>query len=57
MRLWQDGEQQPWWVLLENPHTREQCGFASLEQAFAYLEEQTTFDYDKLDQQNQNIIP
>jgi len=41
LRLWWDGEQQPWRALLENPYTGERHGFASLEQLFVYLQEQT----------------
>ncbi len=43
LRLWQtalEGEQ-AWHASLENPHTGERQGFASLDHLFAFLEEQT----------------
>ena len=42
VRLWQvNGEGQPAWrASIEDPHTGERCGFASLESLFAFLEAQ-----------------
>ena len=47
LRLWRDGENQPWRALLEDPYTGERHGFANLEKAFAYLQEQTAPNYDE----------
>ncbi|MFQ5435484.1 MAG: hypothetical protein ACE5FD_11465 [Anaerolineae bacterium] len=55
LRLWRDGEKQPWRALLENPHTGEQCGFANLEQLFAYLEEQTKPGQDGVSRRKQAL--
>jgi hypothetical protein len=42
LRLWQikSGGELVWRVSLENPHTRERQGFASLEDLFDFLQEQ-----------------
>ncbi len=40
LRIWlndQDGQGTRWHASLEEPHTGERLGFASLEQLFAYL--------------------
>jgi hypothetical protein len=44
LRLWLVTErgQAAWRASLENPHTSERVGFASLERLFAFLEDQTT---------------
>lgn len=44
LRLWPATEQGQtvWRASLENPHTGERLGFASLERLFAFLEDQTT---------------
>jgi hypothetical protein len=44
LRLWPATEQGrvTWRASLENPHTGERLGFASLERLFAFLEDQTT---------------
>ncbi|MFQ5399783.1 MAG: hypothetical protein ACE5E7_09320 [Anaerolineae bacterium] len=54
LRLWRDDEQQPWRASLEDPHTGEQCGFANLEQLFAYLKEQTASGTGGLNEQIQD---
>jgi hypothetical protein len=43
VRLWpvRSGSQTVWRASLENPHTGEILGFASLERLFAFLEDQT----------------
>ncbi len=43
LRLWpvQQVEQTVWRASLENPHTGEMLGFATLERLFAFLEDQT----------------
>lgn len=40
IRFWQETEDGPWRGLLENPHTGEHHGFASLDQMLAFLHEQ-----------------
>jgi hypothetical protein len=44
LRLWlvMDQGQAVWRASLENPHTGERLGFASLVRLFAFLEDQTT---------------
>ena len=44
LRLWlvQQQGQTVWRASLENPHTGEQLGFATLERLFAFLEDQTS---------------
>jgi hypothetical protein len=44
LRLWLvvDQGQAVWRASLENPHTGERLGFASLARLFAFLEDQTT---------------
>ena len=44
LRLWRDEVEMPWRVTLENPHTGETIGFASLQQLIAFLSEQTGMD-------------
>lgn len=39
LRFWRDDETVPWRIQLEDPHTGERRGFASLEQMIAYLGE------------------
>lgn len=39
LRLWRDDETVSWRIQLEDPHTGERRGFASLEQMVAYLRE------------------
>jgi hypothetical protein len=43
LRLWQarDNEEMVWRASLEDPHSGERRGFASLEMLFAFLKEQT----------------
>jgi hypothetical protein len=41
LRLWRDGDKMPWRATLENPHSGERRGFASLAHLFAYLETHT----------------
>jgi len=41
LRLWRESSQQPWRAMLEDPHTGDQHGFATLEQLFAFLQQQT----------------
>ena len=43
LRLWpvQQQDQTVWRASLENPHTGERLGFATLERLFAFLEDQT----------------
>lgn len=42
LRLWREDEHLPWRATLQNPHTGEQEGFASLERLFTFLRQQTT---------------
>lgn len=44
LRLWlaKEQDQTVWRASLENPHTGERLGFATLERLFAFLEDQTT---------------
>lgn len=41
LRLRRDNESAPWRATVENPHTGERQGFATLRQLVAFLEEQT----------------
>ncbi|MBN1993322.1 MAG: hypothetical protein JW953_11535 [Anaerolineae bacterium] len=41
LRLRRDNESTAWRATVENPHTGERQGFASLRQLIAFLEEQT----------------
>jgi hypothetical protein len=41
LRLRRDSESAPWRATVENPHTGERQGFATLRQLVAFLEEQT----------------
>jgi hypothetical protein len=49
LRLWpvQQAGQTVWRASLENPHTGEQLGFATLERLFAFLEDQTVLAGDE----------
>jgi hypothetical protein len=49
LRLWpvQGAGQTVWRASLENPHTGEQLGFATLERLFAFLEDQTLLAADE----------
>jgi hypothetical protein len=49
LRLWpaEHEGQTVWRASLENPHTGEQLGFATLERLFAFLEDQTTMAGDE----------
>ncbi len=45
LRLWREETLDPCWrAALEDPHTGERIGFASLEQLFAFLMEQVEGD-------------
>lgn len=41
LRIWRETADLPWRATLEDPHTREKRGFASLPRLFAYLQSQT----------------
>lgn len=41
LRLWHDEAAIPWRATLENPHNGEIYGFASLQQLYNFLDEQT----------------
>jgi hypothetical protein len=43
LRLWREtgGRQAQWRASLQNPHTGERVGFSSLQELFAFLEEET----------------
>jgi hypothetical protein len=41
LRLWYDEAAPSWRATLENPHNGETLGFASLQQLYNFLEEQT----------------
>jgi len=41
LRLWQESDDLPWRVSLQNPHTGEQKNFATLAHLYAFLDEQT----------------
>lgn len=41
LRLRRDSESSPWRVTVENPHTGERWGFATLRRFVAFLEDQT----------------
>jgi hypothetical protein len=43
LRLWQTGREgeATWRASLEDPHTGERCGFASLEELFSFLKRRT----------------
>jgi hypothetical protein len=41
LRLWRESSQQTWRAMLEDPHTGDQRAFATLEQLFTYLQQQT----------------
>ncbi len=49
LRLWQvrDNDEFAWRASLEDPHTGERRGFASLEMLVAFLREQTRADDDE----------
>jgi hypothetical protein len=43
LRLWRVGKEEAVWrASLESPHTGERIGFASLDELFAFLREQTS---------------
>ena len=52
LRLWQvrDNEEMLWRASLEDPHTGERRGFASLEMLCAFLQEQTRDDENQTSQ-------
>jgi len=41
LRCWRENAAAPWRATLENPHSGEIIGFASLEQLYQFLERQT----------------
>ena len=41
LRLWQEDDSTPWRATLENAHTGERHGFASLGRLLAFLQDQT----------------
>ena len=49
LRLWpvHQQDQTAWRASLENPHTGELLGFATLERLFAFLEDQTSMASDE----------
>lgn len=49
LRLWpvQEAGQTVWRASLENPHTGEKLGFATLERLFAFLEDQAALAGDE----------
>ncbi|CAG0943246.1 hypothetical protein ANRL1_01260 [Anaerolineae bacterium] len=54
LRLWQvrDNDEVLWRVSLEDAHTGERHGFASLEMLFAFLREQTHAEIEKPERDN-----
>lgn len=47
LRLWQDDESSPWRIQLEDPHTGERRGFATLAQAVEFLTRQMEAQHEK----------
>ncbi|MCB8926749.1 MAG: hypothetical protein H6652_14110 [Ardenticatenaceae bacterium] len=41
LRIWREEEGMPWRATLQNPHTGEQEGFASVEQLIEFLRDKT----------------
>jgi hypothetical protein len=41
LRLWRDENGMPWRATLQNPHTGEQEGFASVDQLIAFIRNKT----------------
>ncbi|MBK7895131.1 MAG: hypothetical protein WAS33_30350 [Candidatus Promineifilaceae bacterium] len=41
LRIWREEEGMPWRATLQNPHTGEQEGFASVEQLITFIREKT----------------
>jgi hypothetical protein len=41
LRLWREEEGMPWRATLQNPHTGEQEGFASVEQLISFIRGKT----------------
>ena len=41
LRIWREEEGLPWRATLQNPHTGEQEGFASVEQLIAFIRHKT----------------
>ena len=44
VRLWREGDENPWRVTLKDPHTGERRTFANLHHFIDFLEEQTGED-------------
>ncbi len=41
LRIWREEEGMPWRATLQNPHTGEQEGFASVEQLISFIRNKT----------------
>jgi len=41
LRLWRESADMPWRATLQDPHSQEKVGFASVEQLLAYIRTQT----------------
>lgn len=44
LRIWREAEGMPWRATLQNPHTGEQEGFASVDQLIAFIRSKTEED-------------
>lgn len=45
IRFWRDGENKPWRVTLEDPHSGLKYGFANLEKLFNFLNAQANYEH------------